>query len=350
MQPSSRTRSANAAPVPLLSISDVHVRSKRSPLREVLRGASLTVAPGEIVAVVNSSRAEWAALLDVASGLRAPDSGRVALGGFEFSTLSERERDRKLRGKIGLAWFDLTFAPRTVVDYVAVAAVARNGVSLRQSKRSATEALDRFGLTGHQRQLDELSRWERLLVELSRFSIIQPELMLFDELFYGLGQRAREVGASLRALLAELGCGALMNVTDVASARIADVIWRLDRGVAVRVFDGENNLVLAREIYERGFTDAAAMIAGIALEEHLRALASVCEIAIEGSDGTAKADSVNNALVREGAYGRLQHKYVTAWLDLRNKAVHGRCSEYDDANVIGLLDGVSTFIVQYPLT
>jgi hypothetical protein len=178
----------------------------------------------------------------------------------------------------------------------------------------------------------------------------RPDLMVVDDLFDGLGTRTREVRAQLRALAADLGCGVLLSVTDLASARVADTIWHLDQGVVTRVADGRDNVALARELHERGFKDVVAMVMGCTLEQHLRKLAIDHGVPVERRAGLPeRADSINGALAREGVYGLLQQKYVTAWLDLRNKATHGRFAEYDDSHVAELLEGVSAFIARHPV-
>jgi hypothetical protein len=53
-------------------------------------------------------------------------------------------------------------------------------------------------------------------------------------------------------------------------------------------------------------------------------------------------------LVKAGAYSILDQKSVTAWLDLRNKAAHGRYAEYQKEQVALLIDSVRNFMVRHP--
>lgn len=60
-----------------------------------------------------------------------------------------------------------------------------------------------------------------------------------------------------------------------------------------------------------------------------------------------KANTLNNDLVKAGIYGVLEQKSVTAWLDLRNKAAHGKYTEYSIEQVNLMYLGVLDFITKY---
>jgi hypothetical protein len=111
-------------------------------------------------------------------------------------------------------------------------------------------------------------------------------------------------------------------------------------------------LEMVRHLLDEGFKDAAAVIAGSALEAHLRQLCQKhgIETTIEKDTAVAakKADRLNADLVKAEVYSKLDAKHVTAWLDLRNKAAHGRYSEYVKSQVSGLIDGIRDFIARNP--
>jgi hypothetical protein len=108
-------------------------------------------------------------------------------------------------------------------------------------------------------------------------------------------------------------------------------------------------LEMADDLQRSGYKDAAAVIAGSTLEEHLRKLATKNAIATEKPDGSArKADSMNVDLAKVPVYNKLIQKSVTAWLDLRNNAAHGRYSEYDDAQVAALIRDVRDSAARHP--
>lgn len=108
-------------------------------------------------------------------------------------------------------------------------------------------------------------------------------------------------------------------------------------------------LDMAAELQRSGYKDAAAVIAGSVLEEHLRKLAGRHGVATTKTNGApAKADTLNADLAKAGAYNALVQKQVTAWLDLRNKAAHGRYGDYDQAQVAAFVSSVLDFAAKHP--
>ena len=109
-----------------------------------------------------------------------------------------------------------------------------------------------------------------------------------------------------------------------------------------------NFLEMAEHLLDQKFKDPAAVVAGSVLEEHLRQLCLATGIAVEDSShgkiAPRKADSLNADLAKEARYSKLDQKQVTAWLDLRNKAAHGKYSEYTQEQVALMLAGVRDFI------
>jgi hypothetical protein len=108
-------------------------------------------------------------------------------------------------------------------------------------------------------------------------------------------------------------------------------------------------LEMATELHGSGYKDAAAVIAGSVLEEHLRKLARRHEIlAVKANGAHEKADTLNAALTKAGAYNGLVQKQVTSWLALRNNAAHGERDEYDHAQVGALIRDVLDFTAKHP--
>jgi hypothetical protein len=90
---------------------------------------------------------------------------------------------------------------------------------------------------------------------------------------------------------------------------------------------------------------------GSVLEQHLRELAMNNSIETTRLDGAGKAahlkaDSLNAELAKAGAYGKLDHKNVNAWLDLRNKSAHGNYDQYNTEQVKIMCLGVGEFIAR----
>jgi hypothetical protein len=102
---------------------------------------------------------------------------------------------------------------------------------------------------------------------------------------------------------------------------------------------------MAEHLLEEGYKDSAAVIIGGVLEEHLRQLCIVNEIATVDLKGKPKkADLLNAELTSALIYNRLDQKNVISWLDLRNKAAHGKYSEYNKEQVVCMLTAVIEFM------
>jgi hypothetical protein len=107
-------------------------------------------------------------------------------------------------------------------------------------------------------------------------------------------------------------------------------------------------LDMADYLIQQGYKDPAAVVAGSVLEGHLRNLCDKRGVAVVKADGTPKkADALNSDLTMAGAYSKLDQKSVTAWLDLRNKAAHGKYSEYTQEQVALMIQAVRDFASRY---
>lgn len=107
-------------------------------------------------------------------------------------------------------------------------------------------------------------------------------------------------------------------------------------------------LDMAQELVSKNYKDAATVIAGSVLEEHLRKLARLNAVLTKAGSSQKKADTINADLVKAGAYNKLEQKNVTAWLGLRNDAAHGNYGNYTSSQVNGMLANVRDFITRHP--
>jgi hypothetical protein len=107
-------------------------------------------------------------------------------------------------------------------------------------------------------------------------------------------------------------------------------------------------LEMADHLTKSGYKDAAAVIAGSTLEQHLRALCAKHCVAADTGGHPKKADAMNADLAKAGAYSKLDQKNVTAWLGLRNDAAHGNYGAYDGAQVAILVSSIREFLSRTP--
>ncbi len=107
-------------------------------------------------------------------------------------------------------------------------------------------------------------------------------------------------------------------------------------------------LEMAQHLLDEAYKDAAAVIAGSVLEEHLRQLCQKHSIDLAQGGRPKKADTLNAELAKSGVYGKLEQKEVTVWQDLRNNAAHGHYNKYTREQVTMMLQGISSFMTRVP--
>jgi hypothetical protein len=109
-------------------------------------------------------------------------------------------------------------------------------------------------------------------------------------------------------------------------------------------------LEMADHLMSEAYKDAAAVMIGSVLEEHLRQLCAKVGMEVVVSKGgrhvPKTADLLNADLAKANVYNKLDQKQITAWLDLRNNAAHGHYDQYDIAQVRGMLSGVTNFMAR----
>jgi len=146
----------------------------------------------------------------------------------------------------------------------------------------------------------------------------------------------REGIAILRASKEELEGGWLITTKGLLSAEIFS-----------------DFLEMAEHLLAENYKDAAAVITGSVLEEHLRQLAQKHGIDVtfekSGRRVPKKADLLNAELAKAGVYNKLDQKNITALLDLRNKAAHGHYEEYNKSQVELMHQSVLDFMSRVPV-
>jgi hypothetical protein len=107
-------------------------------------------------------------------------------------------------------------------------------------------------------------------------------------------------------------------------------------------------LEMSKHLLDEGYKDAAAVMIGSVLEEHLRQLCTKQGIEltyVKGSDLiNKKADKLNAELHQADVYSSLDQKSILAWLALRNQAAHGKYDGYTIENVKLMYSGVLNFV------
>jgi len=107
-------------------------------------------------------------------------------------------------------------------------------------------------------------------------------------------------------------------------------------------------LEMAGHLLSEGYKAPAAVIVGSTLEEHLRQLCIKNGITTDASGKPKKTDTLNAELAAQSVYSKLDQKSITAWLDLRNKAAHGKYGEYSKEQVVLFIQAVRDFMARVP--
>ncbi|MBG6070049.1 hypothetical protein [Micromonospora ureilytica] len=111
-------------------------------------------------------------------------------------------------------------------------------------------------------------------------------------------------------------------------------------------------LEMAEHLLAEGYKDPAAVLAGGALESHLKKLAAKHGVDIEENSSSGlrpkRAERLNQDLTKASVYNLLQQKTITSWLDLRNKAAHANYDDYTIEQVRLLSMGVQDFMSRHP--
>ena len=185
---------------PVIELRDVKRAYDAGP--PALRDATLTVRPGESVAIVGPSGSGKSTLLNLIAGLDRPDAGTVTVNGTRVDKLGEAKAARYRRASIGMVFqFFNLLDDLNVTDNIALPAQLA-GMGRADAARRAAELIDVLGLAAHARAYPgKLSGGQRQRVAVARALMNRPALLLADE---PTGALDRATGEEVAKLLREL--------------------------------------------------------------------------------------------------------------------------------------------------
>ena len=180
----------------LIELQDIH---KTYYLGEVdlpvLKGVSLNVSRGELVALMGVSGSGKSTLMNILGCLDHPTSGEYFLDGQEVSRLTARGRARLRNRTIGFVFQSFNLLPRTTAleNVLMPLTYTREDLSEQQMKQRATELLRKVGLADRiDHQPSQLSGGEQQRVAVARSLVNKPRVLLADEPSGNLDSRTSE--------------------------------------------------------------------------------------------------------------------------------------------------------------
>ena len=203
----------------------------------VLRGADLTLAAGEVVALVAPSGAGKSTLLHIAGLLDTADSGTVLINGLDMTGQSDRKRTNVRRNGVGFIYqFHHLLPEFSALENIVLPQLA-NGV---QQMAAEARALDLLGNVGIAERADHrpaaLSGGEQQRVAFCRALANEPKVLLADEPTGNLDPATSDqVFAALMALARDTGLSALIATHNMELAGKMDRMVRLEHGALVQV-------------------------------------------------------------------------------------------------------------------
>ncbi|MEU7654422.1 ABC transporter ATP-binding protein [Micromonospora taraxaci] len=200
-----------------------------------LRGASVAVDAGEILAIMGPSGSGKSTLLHCLAGILVPDSGEILFDGASVHSMTETERSSLRRDRFGFVFqFGQLVPELTAVENVALPLLL-SGVGRKQALSKASAWFERLGLDGlEQRRSGELSGGQAQRVALARGLVAEPRVLFADE---PTGALDSLTGEQVMDLL--VGVAREQGTTVILVTHEARIAAYADREVMVR--DGRVN-------------------------------------------------------------------------------------------------------------
>jgi len=212
----------------------VRVHGEGETAVHALRGISLTVAPGELVAVMGPSGSGKSTLLHLAGGLDSPTSGSVVVDGVDLAGLNKKALAAVRRRHVGYVFQDFNLIPAlTAVENVSLP-LELDGMSVRRAKAAALACLESVAVADIATRFpDDMSGGQQQRVAIARSLVGERRLILADE---PTGALDSGTGEQVMALLRErvdAGASAVIVTHEARHAAWADAVVFIRDGVLV---------------------------------------------------------------------------------------------------------------------
>ncbi len=219
--PAGRAGGGGAPVSPIIEARDVVKSFGQTP---ALRGATIAVEQGEILAVMGPSGSGKSTLLHCLAGILVPDEGEVWFGGQRLDTLSEDRRSELRRDRFGFVFQSGQLVPELTAEENVALPLLLSGTRRRPALAEARPWFGRLGLDGlEQRRSGELSGGQAQRVALARGLVGGPEVLFADEPTGSLDSVSGELVMSLLTAAArDQGSTVILVTHDARVAAYAD--------------------------------------------------------------------------------------------------------------------------------
>ena len=214
-----------------MSIVTVDNVRKRFGDNEVLKGVSMQVETGQVVALLGRSGSGKSTLLRCLNGLEVIDEGRIEVAGHAMDY--EPSRLRELRKDVGIVFQSYNLFPHlSVAENIMLAPGLVKGMDKTNGRALAAKVLDRIGLLDKlDAYPDSLSGGQQQRVAIARALAMEPRVMLFDEVTSALDPELTEEVLAVIEQLARDGMTMLLVTHEMNFARrVADTIVFMHEG------------------------------------------------------------------------------------------------------------------------
>ncbi|TAJ20017.1 MAG: ABC transporter ATP-binding protein [Dehalococcoidia bacterium] len=200
---------------------------------DALRGVSITVEPGEMVALVGPSGSGKSTLLAIIGGLLTPTSGSMLVAGADVAKFDARARSRYRRDQVGFVFQSSNLVPFLTARENLLLVGEFGGADRAALARRADELLSELGLTDAAGQAgNRLSGGQRQRVAIARALMRDPSLILVDEPTASLdSKRGAQVVEALRDEVHGRHKACVMVTHDLEMAARADRVLEIRDGL-----------------------------------------------------------------------------------------------------------------------
>jgi putative ABC transport system ATP-binding protein len=190
---------------------------------QVLRGITTQIHEGQLVAIMGPSGSGKSTLLTILGGIESPTSGKVLLEDVEITSLSEDQRTKLRRRRIGFVFQSFNLLPNlTALENVALP-LQLDGVSSSVAQQRAQHTLEQVEMSHRLNHLPSaMSGGEQQRVAFARALVIRPALFLMDEPTGNLDSRqSKRIADLMQTLVEDLGQTIVMVTHDPSMAALA---------------------------------------------------------------------------------------------------------------------------------